>query len=324
MTPARKTAHHAIYIAFIAFMLACLNGCGLFGSPQPIFTAHGRVVDRERRVVPGAVVTDGKGSVLTDESGQFALAVYARGLAIAKPGYTTLRVDAEDGRDTAVVLSGAARKERVAIDARWAARALTGLRAALEQEHGELLPYPGTPLAKLDALVMVTPGAVPLAERAAIASWIRTGGRLVLCGEWGGFPDQDLGALNDLAGQAGLTFTGGTVKPIAGSDLTVTVGRPTPSSLADRVGDAPITLYAASDLKLGGGARPILASGTRAYAVLAAGSAPVLAAVGPAGLGKVFAIGDSSLWRDEDSEGLGIPNVNHGGNARLATALLGW
>ena len=40
--------------------------------------------------------------------------------------------------------------------------------------------------------------------------------------------------------------------------------------------------------------------------------------------GKVFAIGDSSLWMDEDSDGSGTPNVARGANARLASALMAW
>ncbi len=324
MTPGKRTAHHAIYVCFIAFMLACLAGCGLFGPPQPIFTARGRVVDVERRVVPGAVVTDGRSSVLTDESGRFAISVFDSLISIVKPGYATVRAEAHADDEADVLLRPAVGRDTVALDGRWAAPALAGLRAALAQQVGELASYPGTKLARLDVLVMVTPGAVPAAERAAIASWVRDGGRLVLCGEWGGFPDQDLGTLNDLAAQAGLSFTGSTVKPFDGADLTLSVARVTPASLGGAVGDKPITLYAATDLALSGAARPILASGPRAYAVLARSDAPVLAAVGPAGLGKVFAIGDSSLWRDEDSEGRGIPNVKHGGNARLAAALLGW
>lgn len=324
MSRRRRLAHHAIYACFVAFMLACLAGCGLFGGPQPIFTARGRVVDPEGRAVPGAVVSDGRGSVLTDEGGRFALAVYERALAAAKPGYAVMRAEAPDDRELEIRLAKRAAAEDVALDGRWAGRALGGLRAALAEAADGLAEYPGTSLAKLEVLVMVTPGAVPASERAAIAAWVRDGGRLILCGEWGGFPDQDLAALNDLAGPAGLAFTGSTVKPLAGTDLALSVPRATPASLGALVGDAPITLYAATDLEVRGAARPILASGPKAYAVLATGGAPVLAAVGPSGLGKVFAIGDSSLWRDEDSEGLGVPNVGHGGNAKLAAALMGW
>ena len=323
MSRGRRLAHRAIYVCFAAAMLACLNGCGLFGPPQPIFTARGRVVDLEGRVVPGAVVTDGQESVLSDEGGRFALAVYDRLLSAAKPGFKAARIEAAEGAETSIALEPTARRPRVALDGRWAGKALTGLRTALA-EAGEVAPYPGTALSRLDVLLMVTPGAVASAERAAIASWVRGGGRLVLCAEWGGFPEQDLGTLNDLAGPAGLAFPGGTVRQLDDADLTLRVARATPGSLGARVGEDPITLYAASDVKLSGAARAVLASGARSYAVLAADAAPVLAGVGPAGLGKVFAIGDSSLWRDEDSEGRGVPNLAHGGNARLVAALLGW
>lgn len=324
MTPGSRLAHRAIYVCFAAAMLACLNGCGIFGPPQPKFTARGQVVDPQGRVVPGAVVTDGQVSALTDEAGRFALPVFDEALTVAKPGFQEGRIVARDGQDASIALAASPAGTRAALDGRWAGKDLAGLRAALADAADEVVAYPGTPLSKLDVLLMVTPGAVPSAERAAIAAWVRDGGRLVLCGEWGGFPDQDLGTLNDLAGPAGLTFSGGTVKQLDGADLTLRVARATPASLGARVGEEAVTLYAASDVKVAGPARAVLASGARTYAVLAAGQAPVVAGVGPAGKGKVFAIGDSSLWRDEDSEGRGVPNLRHGGNSRLVAALLGW
>ena len=323
MTRGRKLTHHAIYVCYAACLLACLNGCGLFAAEGPLFTARGRIVDAESRAVAGAVVTDGRSSVLTDEGGRFAFPVFDRALAVAKPGFSTARFLAADVVEGDVSLEASRRAERVALDGRWAESALSGLREALAEHAGTLAAYPGVPLSKLEVLVMVTPGVIPASERAAIGGWVRAGGRLVLCGEWGGFPEQDLGTLDDLAAPAGLSFTGGTVKTL-GDDLSLSVARATPGSLARLMGEEPVTLYAASDVALAGAARPILASGSRAYAVLATGGSPVLAGVGPSGLGKVFAIGDSSLWRDADSEGRGVPNVRHGGNARLVAAILGW
>ncbi|MOA37386.1 hypothetical protein D3C78_1589730 [compost metagenome] len=57
----------------------------------------------------------------------------------------------------------------------------------------------------------------------------------------------------------------------------------------------------------------------------AARSGPqVVAAVGASALGKVFALGDSSLWLDEDSGGHGSPNWRRGANLKLAKALMVW
>lgn len=301
-----------------------LAGCGLLGPPQPLFTASGRIVDPGGDPLPGAVVSDGQVSTLTDEAGRFALAVYAEKLSAAKPGFAVARWEAKADAEAAIALSPAPRADRLAVDARWSSKQLSGLRATFSDTGATVLPYPGTALSRLDVLVMVAPGAIPSAERGAIAGWVRSGGRLVLCGEWGGYPDQDLAGLNELAGIADIAFTGGTIKTVESEDLAVATGKPTPGSLGRVVGDQPITLYAASDLDLSAGARAILTSTSKAYAVLATSKAPVVAAVGPSGLGKVFAIGDSSLWRDEDSEGSGVPNLKHGGNAGLARAVVGW
>jgi len=307
---------------FVAGVL--LTGCGLFGPPRPIFTASGTIVGPGGKGLPGAVVSDGQVSTLTDEAGRFALAVFRRALGAAKPGFAIARWEALGDQPSVLALAADDATERIGLDARGSDDALAGLRATLGADGALVAAYPATALARLDVLVMITPGALPPGERGAIAAWVRAGGRLVLCGEWGGYPNQDLAALNELAGGAGIAFTGGTVRSVAGEALTITTGPPAPASLGKAAGGQPAVLYAASDLVLSGAARTVLTSTSRAYAVLAAGGVPIVAAVGPAGLGKVFALGDSSLWRDADSEGSGLPNIQHGGNAGLARALVGW
>ncbi len=217
---------------------------------------------------------------------------------------------------------------RVGLDARGAAGSVKGLSAALRRDVEQLAPYPGTALARLDALVMITPGPLSNSELQALDGWIRGGGRLVICGEWGGFATQSLDSLNHLAGPAGITFTGGTVKLVDNADPdTEWIGAPVvnPPSLAGLVGDGSVTLFTAGSLALSGPARAILATDRRGYTVLAGRTGPqVLAAVGASGAGKVFGIADSSLWLDEDSRGKGEPNVEQGANSRLPIALLKW
>lgn len=320
MMRVRSAAGRALFAGLLALMS---TGCGFFGPPQPIFTAHGRVVDTAGKGVPGAVVTDGQVSAFTDEGGQFSLLVFERVLSVAKPGKSTAMVDVEADVEATITLAARAERPVIAIDSRWASRDLDGLRATLGKV-GRVTSYAGGSLAQADVLVMITPGVLGASEQLAITSWIRGGGRLVLCGEWGGYPDQDLATLNALAEPAGMTFPGATVRNSAVESLELRVGRATPASLAAGMGSAAVTMFAASNLALSGQACPVLTLTTRAYAVLATSTPPVLAAVGPLGLGKVFALGDSSLWRDEDSEGGGTPNVKHGGNARFAQVLVGW
>ena len=319
-----KAAWCKASVVFGVAIASIVAGCGWFGPPSRLFVATGRVTDPQGRAVPGAVVTDGQVSVLTDERGGYGLAIYERAMTVTKPGRATVRYEAAEGREEAIVLEPRAARDVLAIDGRWSAGALVGLRAALGQAASSVVAYPGTTLGRLDVLVMVAPGALAPTERAAIAAWVRGGGRLVLCGEWGGYPDQDLTTLNELAIAAGITFTGGTVKTVADEAFGLTVATVTPPSLAAAVGGLPVQLYAATDVLVSGAAKPMLAGGPRAYAVLSTSRIPVVGAVGPAGAGKIFALGDSSLWRDDDSEGGQVPNVSRGANARLAQALLGW
>ncbi|MDB5096714.1 MAG: hypothetical protein JWM80_1135 [Cyanobacteria bacterium RYN_339] len=308
--------------------LTLLSGCGWGGPPQPLFTVSGRVLDGNDVPVPGAVVTDGNGSVLTEENGRYSLAVFSTHLTVTKPGLSTVRFEVEKGDSPTSHLAARPGAPKVGLDTRWGAADLKGLRTAL---GAALKSYPATPLAELDALVMVTPGYLDPAEQAALDRWIRAGGRLVLAGEWGGYPSQSLDTLNTLAQPAGITFTGATVKIAIGPDDTEgwdSSAAIAPASLATLAGGTdPVYMFTSTSLALGSPARAILQSDKRAYSVLATSSrlsSQVLAAVGATGSGKVFALGDSSLWLDEASDGGGTPNVARGANARLASALVAW
>jgi hypothetical protein len=312
--------------ALLAALL--LAGCGWGGPPQPLFTVGGRVLDANDQPVAGAVVTDGNGSVITEENGRYSLPVFSTHLTITKPGMATVRFDVDKGDSPTTRLSARASAPRVGLDTRWITEGLTGLRTALGED---LLAYPASSLGGLDVLVMLTPGYLKQDELDALARWVRGGGRLVLAGEWGGYPAQNVDTLNALAQPAGITFTGATVKIAIGPDDEEGLSSSAaiaPASLAQLAGtDQPVYMFTTTSLALASPARAMLQSDKRAYSVLATSnrlSSQVLAAVGAVGSGKVFAIGDSSLWLDEDSDGSGTPNVARGANARLASALMAW
>jgi hypothetical protein len=314
----------------VSLLIATLlvSACGWGGPPQPLFDLSGRVVDSEGNALPGAVVTDGEVSALTDESGRYSLSVFEKALAVTKPGYSTVRFTVERGDTPTTRLGARDFKPRIGLDARGASGGLTGLREALKG----VVDYPGRGLADLDALVVVTPGSMSEGERGAMLRWVHAGGCLVLCGEWGGYPAQDIGTLNALAQPAGITFTGATVKLPAseeggqeGWDSRSAIAPPSLASLVTAK-DSAVYLFSTGALALAMPARAILQSDRRSYSVLAVNKpgAQVIAAVGAHGRGKVFAFADSSLWLDEDSSGSGRPNVSRGANAALASALLAW
>lgn len=313
--------------AALLLLASLLAGCGLMGPPQPIFTVTGQVIDAEGQPVPGAVVSDGEVGTITDDQGRYSLAIFSRELTAVKPGFSSGTVAAEAGRTALFRLESRPAVTRLAIDRRWGGAGLGGLKGFLAAEGHSVYDYPGRALSSLDVLVMVTPGALGAAEAERLNRWVKAGGRLILCGEWGGYPAQDLAGLNLLANPAGITFTGATVKTtVEGAEGSewLTIPALASSALGRAVGTGGLHLFTCTSLELGGGAMPLFRSDRRTYAVLAGLGPQVLGAVGASGYGKVIALGDSSLWLDEDSAQVGEPNWRRGANGKLASALAQW
>ncbi|HEY9721829.1 MAG TPA: DUF4350 domain-containing protein [Oscillatoriaceae cyanobacterium] len=311
----------------ISAIVASLWGCGQAGPLKPLFTTGGLLIDSAGHPIAGAVISDGTVGTLTGDDGRYELAVFHTALTAIKPGYASARFDAVAGEEDPIRLQPRAVQTRVGIDGRGEGAQLTGLTHYLAGVGFETQPYPQTSLARLDALVIAAPPAMSAQEIAAIQDWIRGGGRLILLGEWGGFPGQSLDTLNALASGSGIQFSGGTVKQ-AGADADASdwfsVSGLAPASFAGLVGAGPIDLYATTSLSLTEGAHAIFDSGPLSYAVLSGLGRQVLGAVGADASGKVFAVGDSSLWLDADSGGTGQPNWQRGANKSLAVAMLSW
>lgn len=312
---------------FATAIAASLWSCGAAGPPQPLFTTTGQLIDTAGHPIAGAVVSDGSVGTLTGEDGRYALGVFHKSLEATKPGFEAVRFQAVEGEAAPLRLMPHKSQTRVGVDDRGVGAQLDGLRQYLAQVGFKTQPYPATPLDQLDALIIAAPPAMSAQEIAAIQAWIRGGGRLILLGEWGGFPGQDLGTLNALADGSGIQFSGGTVKQ-AGADASASdwfsVTGLAPASFSSLVGAGTIDLYATTSLDVTGGAESLFDSGPLSYAVLSRMGRQVLGAVGADAQGKVFAIGDASLWLDADSGGTGQPNWQRGANKALAVAMLSW
>lgn len=305
--------------ACLGAVLTLSWGCG--EAEGALFTATGAVQDEAGRPVAGAVVTDGLVSTLTDDAGRYRLAVRRTALRVVKPGRTPSRWVPEAGPQPTCVLRPLRGGRGVACNRR-AEEGFQALHRAAEAVGG-LRVWPGTALEDLDVLLLVTPRGVGGAEVRRVMRWVHEGGRLIVCGEWAGYPGLDVETVEALSRPAGITFTGGTLKGLAPATFAYRAARPGWSSLAEAVGPEPLALFGAGEVAVAGEARPLLTA-PGAYVVLSTAAAPLLGAVGPYGSGKVFALGDSSLWRDEDSSDSGRPNFSLGGNRRLFEALLVW
>jgi predicted small lipoprotein YifL len=312
----------------LIFATLSLAACGWGGPLQPLFTAEGKVTDANGQPLAGAVISDGQVGVLSDDDGHYRIGLFDTHLRIKKPGYAPTTLEATRDLEAQVKLQASGERPRVAIDARWVGDRMDKFGTALAKAGFSVKAYPATPLSQIDVLMLVTPGPLQMDEVTSLRGWLKAGGRLVLCGEWGGYPAQDLDLLNSLSQDAGITFTGATVK-LTEADPDgaewMSIQGISPPSLGKLAGAEALHLYTATSLRLTPSAQPIFATDKRAYGVLATRTGPqILGAVGASGLGKIFAVGDSSLWLDEDSGGFGSPNWQRGGNLKLAKAMLQW
>jgi hypothetical protein len=299
-----------------------LAACGLWDPQAPRFVVTGSLVDVEGRPVSCAVVSDGEASTLSDDQGRYRLGLRQDAVTVSKPLLGRTSWVPEPGEQPRRTLMGPSRLPTAGLATQDAEAGFSGMAGTVARV-ARRLPWPGTPLGMLDVLVLVTPRRWPASEVRALVDWVRRGGNLILCGEWGGYVGQDLETVQALAAPAGIEVTGGTVRTAATDEFAVAVPWPAWQGLTAALEGRPVMLFGAADLAISGEARPLLVT-SRGYVVLAAGTPRVLAAVGPLGLGKVVVVGDSSLWRDEDSSGGGQPNIELGGNGRLLQALLVW
>lgn len=336
MTHTKPSASSPVWGGGWLLIAALLVSCGTSGPEQPLFTVNGRVLDDKGQPLGGVVVTDDKWSAITDEAGRYSLAVFGTALTARKPGRATVHFQVADGLAPVTRMGPGPQTVNVAIDTRTSGSDVAGLRAAIATSATHLYDYPATDTGAVDVLVLITPGNLSQTEIGNLNDWVHGGGRLILCGEWGGYPSENLDVLNALAEPAGITFTGATVKALeatTGTENWNSVSAIAPQSLAklaagDGSGDQNVYLFSTTALGLTPPARAVLQSSSKAYSVLGLSSGhsgqQVLAAVGAYGEGKVFGLGDSSLWKDEDSDGAGVPNIQHGANARFVGALLRW
>ncbi|MEB3221514.1 MAG: DUF4350 domain-containing protein [Candidatus Sericytochromatia bacterium] len=317
------TFAEALWRALLPCGLALwLAGCGWWEADTPRFLVTGSLVDGAGQPVAGAVVTDGAAATLSDDQGRYRLGVRRDMLAVSKPRCPRVSWKPVPGEQPVRTLAAREHPVRVGVDPRGDQAAFRGLRELLARTT-RLADWPGGHPGALDVLLLVTPRGWSGSEVGAVLRWVRGGGRLILCGEWGGYAGQDVETMRALAGPAGVDFGGGTVRTAAEDDFVVQVLRPAYQGLASALGGRPVTLIGVTALSVGGEARPLLVA-PRGYVVLAEVGSRVVAAAGPLGLGKIIVLGDSSLWRDEDSTGSGQANLVLGGNSRLLEALLVW
>lgn len=311
---------------------------------KPLNTSlQGRVM-ADGQPVAGATVFDGSQSVSTGSDGRYRLNSAFDGekrLTIAKTGYQpqaqTVSSPAGQQRDLGdITLSRRTEPLRLGLDTSHAAFGQSGavglsrfggMRQTLAQAGYQVEVYesgrPGQ-LEALDVLMILSPSApFTAAEISALQAFVQGGGKLIVSGEWAGFGGFDGAAANELLAPFKLQFGLDSLREQKLPALSVREFLPHPLM----AGLAEIWLYQSASVRP---TEPTLntellarttpgsfriASDIGAFAVLALTSH---------GAGKVIALGDSSLWSDEDTDANGTSNLAEADNRKLLQQLLSW
>lgn len=308
-------------------------------APKAVYT--GRVVDAQGQPVVNASVFDTRQSVLTDKDGHFELQ-YANGgnlrLSIAKSGFEVfsrfidIKVSDQNTSESlgTLNLSPADAPLTLGIDQSHSSSSLLSRYSNMQSQlkslgysvntlSGNLLDQ----LQNLDALLILSPSkAFNLEEISAIQAFVLSGKKLIVTGEWGGFSGFSAQSANQLLAPFSLQFG---VDTLNDNGVHLDIQSLNEHALTDSV--SQLKLFTTGSVRItkpDANAQVVARSGAESFRI-ASNSGSFGVVVGAHfGAGKVVAIGDSSLWSDEDSTGSGSPNFFAAGNAKLLEQIMKW
>lgn len=156
---------------------------------------------------------------------------------------------------------------------------------------------------------------------AEVREFVTAGGKLVLNTEWAGLADCDLELARELLSPWGLEPGGDSLRDPGADALAIT--RFVPHALTQ--GLQRLQIYSSGSVRsLRADQGQLLASTDSGVFRIQAGGGDSVLAAALGGLGKVVALGDTSLWLDTDSDGDGVSNFATADHARLWQQILGW
>lgn len=295
----------------------------------------GVVRNGQGQPLAGATIFDGTQSVLSDDQGLFSLGYTAPPgaltLTINKQGYTTLTrteqiSDSQPRNLGTLTLNATSGAQVIAIDGTRqplgqpgdsGLSAFTTLTQTLSSEGYQLQTLSGsaiTSLTGISTLFIPSPSRSFSAEEIAlIQGFVRAGGKLVMTGEWAGFAGFNAQAANQVLSGMGLEFGNDVLRENNSGLLNV-------SSFGGvfATGLSSLQLYQSSSVLATGAAAQIVArTAETGFRISTFGSFGV-AAISAYGSGRVFILGDSSCWSNDDSNSNGVANINESNNLAFA------
>lgn len=291
----------------------------------------GRVL-ADGKPVAGAVVSDGLNSSLTDASGAYTLKGVSPGsvtITASKSRFQTVSrtLNVAGAGATGIDLALAAAEPVVYFDTSVSSGVpvskLQTLQGYLQSQGWKIVNQPPT---REGVWILVSPSQQPSSDAVgSIANFVAQGGKLVIFGEWGGYSGFHNPGANAIAHQVGLHFNPDLVRVPGTSPnsewLSIRNFQPGLSALADV---STIQLYSACSLFAMPPMSALAQTGSNAYRVQQNGEVGVKDVVmgGAYKAGKAIAIGDTSGWLDEATNG--DTNAKQADNLKLIARLLDW
>ncbi len=292
----------------------------------------GRVTDGQSGI-PNALISDGLNTATSDDSGAFFLKGVSQGTATLFASaanktpivVTTDQINGQSGVRDLVLSSG---NRDVYLDPASLSGTprpqFTRMQAFLRDEGYRINQTPPT---RGGVWFLLTPEVMP--STAQMLAFVRSGGRVIICGEWGGYSSLRIRELNGLAHGFGLHFNTDLVRYLdsTGSQKAewLSVRNLRPGSPITQ-GVEALNLYQSGSLFGISPIQSLALSPTRTLRIQSARTPAVHHVMmgGAFGAGRVVALADASMWSDDDTDGNGTINFLEASNRRLLKNLLNW
>ena len=319
-------------------------------------TLSGKVVSDNDQPLEGSVITVGNDTALSDNQGNFRVNISnlsAQSVSISKTGYQTLEygsigfLPTEKDKTTGTVkLKKIERPISVLFDTSHKPFGNDGitnfnnLSSAL-QSSGYQVSFENffnKPADTIDILVISSPSVEYNEDDLSnLEKFVRSGKKIVVLGEWGGFGNFSSQSINKLLEQANLKINTDVVKENDKNNFILNNEQIISSTIIPHFitnNVKKLSFYSSASVELiNAGARSLDQNITKLLAYNSVSGFKIqiynqgqfgLIGVSTIGVGKVVVIGDTSIFSNNDNDKNGKANIDEFDNKRLMTNIFSW
>ena len=317
----------------------------------------GKIVNSGGQPIESAVISDNIRSTLSDENGNWNLPLAKKeiySLNISKIRYKTQQIPNIDltidsNRNLSTVVLENASKPKVMFDnskisfgtiVNEGIKLLAPLTAVLNQNNFDMVtnsdPIEYSLLQDIDVILISSPAnAYSSSEISAIKTFVKSGKKLIVTGEWGGYGGFNTDAVNSLIQSFNL---------VVNSDILKESNSPNYDNRSDYLfinnfsshpvlknintlamyDSCTVNVNNGGDLLLDTNVTKIIARSSHDGIRIADTGEYGVVGVSVYGLGKIVIIGDSSIWTSDDSNNNGVINFDEKDNSKFAINIFNW